>query len=147
MRHALPIVIILVLTACQTPVLLFPGKALSGKENATDSFAFAREYTLLTLEVSPKDPYSIFLRVSMIGDDLYIDAAPSRQWARRLSEDRRVRIRIGGKIYPAMATPVTDPDIVSAFRAGRTIYRLDPRRSAGDGPGQHDQNNGERTES
>lgn len=115
---------------CQSPFLVFSGGALSGPEKFTPSFAFARDFKLLTLEVRPEQPYSVYLRVVMRGDELYIDAAEKRRWHRFLQQNPQVRIGLGDAVYPATAVRVTDPEVTSQFLAGRTIYRLVPRGPA-----------------
>lgn len=113
--------------ACQSPVLIFSGGALSGPTIETDSFSFAVQFKLLQLEVRPEDAYSIVLRVLMRDHQLYIDAAKRRRWHRYLKEDSHVRVKLGGSVYPATAIRVDDPEITKLFLRGRTIYRLVPR--------------------
>ena len=118
--------LLLILNGCQSPTLLLPGKGLQGTVAGTDSFAFASEFAVLQLEVNPAAPYSVNLRITVIDGQLYIDAAKRRRWYQYLEQDRRVRIGLDGKIYPALAVPVSQADIVSRFRQGRVIFRLDP---------------------
>ena len=100
---------------------------MEGEEISTSSFAFAAEFKLLQLEVRPSDPYSVWLRVIVKDQHLYIDAADSRRWHKYLKDDSNVRIKLGDKIYPATTTIVTDQDLLDEFLQGRTIYQLDPR--------------------
>ena len=115
------------LPGCSTAFLTLPGKTLKGEEVSAGSFAFAAEFNLLQLEVRPSDPYSVWLRVIVKNQHLYIDAADSRRWHKYLKDEPNVRIKLGDKIYPATMTIVTDQDLLDEFRQGRTIYRLDPR--------------------
>jgi hypothetical protein len=115
------------LSGCNTAFLTFPGKTLKGEEISTGSFAFAAEFKLLQLEVRPSDPYSVWLRVIVINEHLYIDAADSRRWHKYLEDNPNVRIKLGNKIYLATTTIVTDQDLLDEFLQGRTIYQLDPR--------------------
>jgi hypothetical protein len=121
------LVLLLLLSGCQAAFLTFPGGRLSGPEVHASSFSFASEFELLQLEVRPSRPYSVWLRVEMYNDILYIDAAASRRWHGYMKDDSRVRIKLGDKVYPATATPVTDAGLLRHFLKGRTIYRLDPR--------------------
>jgi hypothetical protein len=121
-------VLCLAVAACQTPFLVFSGRALQGPVQEVDSFAFAARYTLLTLEVRPEQPYSVILRVVMDGDTLLIDAAQHRRWHTYLKQNPNVRIRLGKTIYPARAVKLDDPRLAARFLKGRTIYRLEPRR-------------------
>lgn len=120
----------LLLAGCQTPFLLFPGRALEGETAQTSSFAFAADHGHLVLEVNPASPYSVILRTTVIDGHLYIDAANRRKWGEMMKEDPRVRIAIDGKIYNAVATPVTDSNITEKFRRDRTVYRIDPAVAA-----------------
>ncbi|HIG40669.1 MAG: hypothetical protein ABGY96_08425 [bacterium] len=120
------LITVFVLTSCQSPTLLLPGKELQGTEAITDSFAFASEFSVLQLEVNPPAPYSVNLRITVIDGELYIDAAKKRRWYQYLATNRQVRVRLDGKIYDALAVPVTDADIKSRFRKHRVIFRLEP---------------------
>ena len=114
------------LSGCQTPFLVFPGKALQGELGSTESFSFAEQFTLLQLETLVDEPYSVFLRSTVIDGELYIDAAPARRWGKHLAQFNQVRIKLGDKIYPAIAREVTDPELTAKFLPGRKLYRLDP---------------------
>lgn len=126
MKTISAILMLLLLCACQTPVLTLPGKQLKGIEVTTPDFAFAARYKLLKLEVNPDKPYSVILRCTVLGDELYVDAAVSRKWAIYLESDKRVRVKLGESIYNAAAEAVTDPKITERFLEGRTIYRIKP---------------------
>ena len=112
---------------CQSPFLVFSGGALAGPIAQTESFAFANEYALLRLEVRPKKPYSVNLRVVTHDGELYIDAAESRRWHTYLKVCPDVRVSLGGTVYLATVARVMDPEIVGLFLDGRVIYRLTPR--------------------
>jgi hypothetical protein len=113
----------LLITACQSPFLVFPGKSLTGDVAYTSSFQFASQFPLLQLETRG---YSVILRTTVIDGDLYLDAAPARRWGKYLAETRRARLKLGDKLYPARAEVVTDAAITSQFLAGRTVYRMVP---------------------
>ena len=128
MHHGSFVLLALVMiSGCQTAFFTFPGGELRGQEIHASSFRFASEFELLQLEVRPLRPYSVWLRVVMNDDFLYIDAAPGRRWYRYLKGNPRVRVKLGDKIYPATATLVTDPDLLKHFLKGRTIFKLDPQ--------------------
>lgn len=130
LRRLFIALIIAGLAGCQTPFLMFSGHALRGPVADTDSFAFAAQYKLLQLEVRPDRPYSVFLRVVTRDGQLYIDAAQKRRWHTYLKETPNVRVKLGDAVYLATAVPVDDRDITGQFLAGRTIYRLVPRKRA-----------------
>jgi hypothetical protein len=121
------LIFLALLAGCQTPFLTFPGGRLTGPEMTTSSFEFAAQYSTLKLEVNPTQPYSVILRITVIDEALYVDAAPSRRWSAYLFEGAPVRVKIAGKVYPATTVPVSDPQILNAFFQGRAIYRLDPK--------------------
>jgi hypothetical protein len=125
-RRVVGILVLIALSGCQTAFLTLPGKQLSGEAISTSSFKFASGFSLLQLEVRPAKPYSIWLRVVMKADELYIDAAPNRRWHKYLKDDSRVRVKLGNNIYPADAVLVTDEKLLKTFLRGRSIYRLDP---------------------
>ncbi len=122
--HVLSILLVLTLSSCQSPFLVFAGKSLKGEERHTDSWAFARNYKLLQLETRPEKPYSVYLRVTVIGDELYIDAAESRRWHQHIKLDNRIRLKIGENVYEARAIEVEDPSIKERFLPDRKIYRV-----------------------
>ena len=64
--------------------------------------------------------------MTVIDGQLYIDAAKERRWYQYLRQDNRVRVALGGSVYPALAVPVTQADIITAFRPERVIFRIDP---------------------
>lgn len=113
------------LAACSTPFLTFPGGRLSGIETTADSWEFAQRFTLLQLETRPEDPYSVYLRAIVKGEQLYIDAAQKRKWHRFIKANPRVRIQFGDYIYKAIAVKMTDPELLAQFLKGRSIYRID----------------------
>jgi len=128
-RKLLVLSVVLLLSACQSPFLIFPGEALEGQLTYTDSFAFADRYKLLQLEVG-NPAYSVFLRTTLIDGELYVDAAPSRQWAKLLRVSPQVKIKLGDALFAATAIVVTDPSIVGQFLSNRTIYLMQPTTRA-----------------
>lgn len=118
---------LVVLTACQSPFLVLGGGELTGEEVSVESFAFASDYRFFQLEVRPEDPYSVNLRVLMVDGRFLIDAGKHRRWHDYMKEEPRVRIRLGGVIYPALAVRVDDEELIAQFSKRRTIYELVPR--------------------
>ena len=125
-RQSLVILSVLFLASCQTPFIFFPGEELTGEVRSTNSFEFANEFKLLQLEVNPEQPYSVWLRVTIIEGQLYIDANDGRRWHKYLRSDPSVRIKLGEYIYRATARQVTSKEIAEQFLSGRTIFRIDP---------------------
>ena len=125
-RLALCFLLLPLIAGCQTPFLVFPGEALQGMVEQTKSFAFASRYSLMQLETCAPKPYSVFLRVTVIEESLYIDASPKRRWAKYLVASPKVRVRLGKLIYPAIAVLIDNPSISERFISGRQIYELVP---------------------
>ena len=101
---------------------------MKGNEKVAESWRFAKQYKLLQLETRPEKPYSVFLKVTVINDILYVDAAPRRKWHQHIRQDNRVMVKSGEWGYRARALIETDSFIVGQFMTGRTIYRLQPLR-------------------
>ena len=128
MRQLIVGIFLSTLLSCQAAFLTFPGGPLKGNEKVAESWRFAKQYKLLQLETRPEKPYSVFLKVTVINDILYVDAAPRRKWHQHIRQDNRVRVKIGDSVYQARALIETDSFIVGQFMTGRTIYRLQPLR-------------------
>ncbi|MFT5208436.1 MAG: hypothetical protein ACI9CE_000150 [Flavobacterium sp.] len=116
----------ILVSACQSPYLVFPGKALTGELGHAENFDFAKNFTLLTLETHPPKPYSVILRVNVIDSKLYIDAASNRRWHDYIKENKHIRIQLGEVIYLAKASVISDEEIKSRFLSGRTVYLIEP---------------------
>jgi hypothetical protein len=74
--------LLLFITGCQTPMLVFPGKALTGEIADEKEFSALKSPALMRLEVTPNNPYSVIIRTTFIDEQLYIDAAPARKWGK-----------------------------------------------------------------
>jgi hypothetical protein len=113
---------------CGGPFLAIPGGRLEGpvvNEPVTD-WSFADD-PFLELETRPEDPYSVQLNYFVRDGRLYVDPAEGRRWLDHIRSDPRVRVRIGGRVYPLTAVLVVRPDELAGFDADRIVYRLDPR--------------------
>jgi len=118
-----PLVAIL---GCGGPFLVFPGGRLSGevvREPVAD-WSFADD-AFVDLEVRPEDPYSVELNYVVKDGKLYIDPAEGRRWFDHMRTDPRVRVRFGGRVYPATAVLVGRPGELEGFDADRFVYRID----------------------
>jgi len=114
--------------ACGGPFLVFPGGALRGEvvsEPVTD-WSFADD-SFIDLETRPSDPYSVELNYFVRDGQLYIDPAEGRQWLEHIREDPRVRVRFGGRVYPAQAVLAGKPGELEGFDADRFVYRIESR--------------------
>jgi len=114
--------------ACGGPFLVFPGGALRGEvvsEPVTD-WSFADD-SFIDLETRPSDPYSVELNYFVRDGQLYIDPAEGRQWLEHIREDPRVRVRFGGRVYPAEAVLAGKPGELEGFDPDRFVYRIESR--------------------
>ena len=119
---------VLLLGGCGGPLLIIPGGELSGEvvnEPVTD-WSFVDD-AFVDLETRPEDPYSVELNYFVKDGKLYIDPAEGRRWLDHIREDPRVRVRFGGKVYPATAVLVGKPGELEGFPPDRYVYRLDSR--------------------
>jgi hypothetical protein len=106
-----PLVVVLCLTGCSEPFIVFAGGELSGEveQPPADWSELASEETF-QLETRPEDPYSVNLWAVGIGRDVYIGTGPGgTTWSEHLEDDPRVRLRVGDTLYPLLARPVSDP--------------------------------------
>ena len=118
---------LLILAACGGPVFMLPAGALKGEVVATapPNWSFASD-RFIDLETRPEDPYSVALNYVVKDGELFIDPAEGRTWFDHLRANPNVRVRLGGKIYPAKAVLVGRPGEVEGFPEDRYVYRLDP---------------------
>jgi len=95
-------------------------------EAPVEDWSFADNW-FVELETRPADPYSVQLNYVVKDGQLYIDPAEGRQWLDHIREDPRVRVRFGGKIYPATAVLAGQPGELEGFPPDRFIYRIESR--------------------
>lgn len=129
MRSALLMLTFALLAAgCGGPMLVFPGGALRGEVVSTpvDDWSFADD-RFIDLETRLDDPYSVELNYFVKDGKLYVDPAEGRRWLDHIRADPRVRVRLGGKVYPTTAVLVGKPGELEGFDADRFVYRLDSR--------------------
>ena len=114
------------LAACGGPILVFPGGELSGEVETRriEDWSFVDD-AFVDLEVRPDDPYSVELNYVVRDGKLYVDPAEGRRWLEHLRADPRVRVRFGGRIYPATAVLVGRPGELADFDPDRFVYRID----------------------
>ncbi len=127
-RIASTVAVVAAILGCGGPVLVFPGRELSGEvvTEPVDDWSFVTS-VFIDLETRPDDPYSVELNYFVKDGKLYIDPAEGRRWLDYIRDDPRVRARFGNKIYPLQAVLVEDPVELEGFDPDRFVYRLDPR--------------------
>lgn len=127
-RFCLACTLVVVLSGCGGPFLVFPGGELRGEvvNEPVDDWSFVSDW-FVDLEVRPANPYSVELNYVVKDGALYVDPAEGRRWLDFVREDPRVRVRFGDRIYPLEAVLVGRPGELEGFPEDRFIYRLDPR--------------------
>ncbi len=122
---------LLAVLACNGPVGLMAGGALEGEPTVVPGqWSFARDYGTAQLETRPREPYSVNIAYTLVEGVLYVNAGDSEtQWVKNISEDPRVRLRVGDAIYELRAERVTDEDEISRFAkawTSQSLFRRDP---------------------
>ena len=104
--------LLLTLTACSEPFIVFSGGELSGEEAPPPAdWSSLESVETVQIETRPEDPYSVNIWAAGLGKDLYIGTGPDgTRWSRHLQENPRVRLRVDHTIYALLAHPVTDAE-------------------------------------
>ncbi len=92
------------------PIMMLPGKKLSGQELPyPESWAFTEEHLTIKIETNPEDPHSVTTLCFVRDGKLTIPAMEghTKRWPRYAEQDQRVRIKVGDLIYKAKLTLVT----------------------------------------
>jgi len=113
------------------PYTLIPGKQVTGEEVAghIDDWSFTLQHRRVINEVRPSNPYSVNTSSLLVDDVLYIPSGGGGEsrWAQFLVDDPTMRLKVGDKIYPVMATLVEEPEEVERVRqAYQTKYPNTP---------------------
>jgi hypothetical protein len=102
------------------PIGPVSGLRLTGdvvNEPVTD-WSFAADVREVAIETRPGAPYSVTTWCFVREGKLYIPASAgsTKAWTHFAAADPRVRVKIDGKIYPGIATRVTDPALREPIR-------------------------------
>ena len=144
-RFAFTGALLVLLSGCAEPFIVFAGGELSGEEQAPpEDWSFLEAVDTVQIETDPEDPYSVNVWTVGIGADVYVaTGGDGTNWTECIDADPRVRLRANSTIYPLKASAVTDMDerrrVAEAYLSkydvdddegwvdtGR-IYRLDRR--------------------
>lgn len=116
------------LTGCSEPFIVFAGGDLSGEvRTPPDDWSELADEETFQLETRPDDPYSVNIWAVGIGPDVYIGTGPDgTNWSEYLEQDPRVLLRVGETLYPLLARPVTErEERVRVAAAYAEKYELD----------------------
>lgn len=94
------------------PIGPLAGKAVTGERVAKtpDDWSFTDEHMLFAVEVRPDDPHSV-TTIGFVHDGaMHIPAmnGSEKDWPAMVLTDPRVQVKVGDKVYPGVATRVTD---------------------------------------
>jgi hypothetical protein len=95
------------------PIAFISGLELTGEvvnEPVTD-WSFARDEPEIALETRPAWPHSVTIWCFVHEGKLYVAGSDTRAWTSFASGDPRVRVKIGDKVYPGIATRLEGADL------------------------------------
>ena len=112
-----------VLAACE-PVFVFAGGRIGGVDEAPPaSWDFAESVSTVQVETRPADPYSVNVWGVGVGKSFYVAASDGgdAHWAQAIEADSQVRLKVGERVFPLVATRVLDAaeldDVAAAYAA------------------------------
>lgn len=119
MRIAWTVCVLLLGVGCD-PLSMLPGGALSGTVRPTpEDWSFTDSVEVVQLETRPEDPYSVNVWGVAARGAFYVASGrgESNAWAKYISEDPRVRLRVNDDLYELRAVRTDDPSDREAFLA------------------------------
>ena len=118
---ALSVLLVVQLLGCG-PIGPISGGRLSGEIGPREvaSWEFAAGEDTAQLETRPADPHSVNTWFIGLGPDLYVPTSmilgpkdpEGRSWVAHVSEDDRVRIRLGDRVFERRALRLPPPAVV-----------------------------------
>lgn len=93
------------------PIYMIAGKRLSGAEQPyPPDWSSCDAHPTVAVETRPDAPHSVTTLCFVHQGDLFLPASEggSKDWTAYVTEDPRVRIKIGESVYPAKAERITD---------------------------------------
>jgi hypothetical protein len=107
------------------PIAFISGHALTGEvvnEPVTD-WSFATDVQEVAFETRPAWPHSVTIWCFVHEGKLYVPGWDTRAWTYFAIGDPRVRVKIGDKVYPGIATRVTGTDLEAVREPINAISR------------------------
>ena len=98
-------------SGCSGPLVMLPGGELSGNVKPVPAdWSFSDAFEDVQLETRPGDPYSVNVWGVGVGSQFFIASGRGMDsaWARHISEDPRVRVRIGEDLFELQAVRSED---------------------------------------
>ena len=119
------------------PIGPLAGRELTGEvvTTAITDWSFTDDHPLIAVETRPAAPHSVTVICFSHDGALYVPArgGSAKDWPHFAVSDPRVRVKIGDKVYPALATRVEDPElrrVLIAAAAGKYDFE-GPQESGG----------------
>ena len=100
------------------PIQMLAGKELTGSEAPyPEDWVFSDAHELIAVEVRPDDPHSVTTICFVHDGVLHVPAAngSEKEWPSMALDDPRVRVKIGGTIFPGRAVRVVVDDPAPYF--------------------------------
>lgn len=98
---------------------IIPGKRLVGEEvtEPIEDWSFTQEARIVTLEVRPSAPYSVYTSC-LFHDGVFYSLATSieNRWVQFLIQNPNIRFRVGRedpRVYQGRASVVEDPELIN----------------------------------
>ena len=131
--RTLPLLLALVLAACNGPLPFLSGGKLSGEPAAVPGdWSSVPDSGTAQLETRPSDPYSINLVYTVLNGKVYVNAGGNEaNWVKYMEADPAVRLRIDDRLYDLRAERVTDRAEIEAFAkawTSQSTFRRDPAK-------------------
>lgn len=133
----LALIAALVYATRSNPIGPLAGRELTGEvvTTAITDWSFTDEHPLIAVETRPAAPHSVTVICFSHDGALYVPArgGSAKDWPHFAVSDPRVRVKIGDKVYPALATRVEDPElrrVLIAAAAGKYDFEV-PQESGG----------------
>ena len=145
-KHWLVMVLMVLGLGCG-PLVMVPGGQLSGSVKPMPAdWSFTDSVETVQLETRPEDPYSVNVWCVATREGLYVASGrgESAAWAKHISTDPRVRLRVGADLYELNAVRTADEAELDEFldaakkkyadfdpdpqqRSEAILFRLEPR--------------------
>ena len=107
------------------PIGPMSGRALTGETAPYPSdWSFTSLHMRIAVESRPDDPHSVTTICFEVDGRLYVPAqnGAKKRWTKYVTDDPRVRLKIGELVYPARAVRVTPDDQTPFLEAAGAKY-------------------------
>ena len=119
------------------PIFMVSGKRLSGEELSYPSdWSMCNDHQTVAVETRVDDPHSVTTICFVHDGDLIIPAmnGSEKEWPAHVVRDPRVRVKIGGHVYPARAECMTDVSLEDLVESVAAKYPQIAERDPADAP-------------